>query len=143
MSKLQFVERTTNAAPVIHLSAAAFWVFAKESHVIAYLDEQTRVLLAQSRAPAAATLMTLLEQAKSEHVRKDVAVTLLGYGGIHATGDRGPLVSIGIGAGPGYIIDLTGPGGDETARFQHVGPAGGVAYPAAMIDVSPDEAEDE
>jgi hypothetical protein len=125
-----------DAAAKAGLSREAFCRALKQHHVIEYLDQQTRVLLAQSRAPAAATLMTLLQQARSEHVRKDVAVTLLGYGGIHATGDRGPLVSVAFGAGPGYLIDLRGPGGDETARFQHVGPAGGVAYPAAMIDVS-------
>ena len=132
------------AAEKAGLTRERFCRALKESHVIEYLDQQTRVLLAQSRAPAAAQLMTLLQQARSEHVRKDVAVTLLGYSGIHATGDRGPLVSIGIGAGPGYIIDLSGPGGDETARFQHVGPAGGVIYdrkPASIIDVSPNEAE--
>ena len=108
--------------------------------MIEYLDEQTRVLLAQSRAPAAATLMRLLDQAKSEHVRKDVAVTLLGYSGIHATGDRGPLVSIGIGAGAGYIIDLRGPG-DHTAQLHEVGPVGGVVVDRherrPLIDVTP------
>jgi hypothetical protein len=136
-----------DAAEKAGLTRERFCRALKESHVIEYLDQQTRVLLAQSRAPAAATLMTLLQQARSEHVRKDVAVTLLGYGGIHATGDRGPLVSVAFGAGPGYLIDLRSPGGDETARFQHVGPAGGVIYDRDnrqdTIDVVPNAPEDE
>src|ERR1035437_7294404 len=45
----------------------------KESHVIDYLTAQTRVLLAHSQGPAEATMLRLLEQAKSEHVQKDVA----------------------------------------------------------------------
>ncbi|MBR1249189.1 hypothetical protein JQ609_19955 [Bradyrhizobium sp. AUGA SZCCT0169] len=120
-----------DAAEKAGLTRERFCRALKESHVIEYLDGQTRVLLAQSRAPAAATLMTLLEQAKSEHVRKDVATTLLGYSGFHATGDRGPIVNIGIGAGAGYIIDLSGPG-DHTPRLHEVGPAGGV-----VIDATP------
>jgi hypothetical protein len=116
------------AAEKAGLTRERFCRALKESHVIEYLDQQTRVLLAQSRAPAAATLMTLLEQARSEHVRKDVAVTLLGYSGIHATGDRGPLVSIGIGVAPGYIIDLSGPHGDQNADRSHISTVGGVLY---------------
>jgi hypothetical protein len=132
------------AAHIAGLSREAFCRALKQHHVIEYLDQQTRVLLAQSRAPAAATLMTLLEQARSEHVRKDVAVTLLGYSGFHHTGDRGPLVSVAVGAGPGYLIDLRGPGGDETARFQQVGPGGGVVYDRepAMIDVLPSKPDE-
>jgi hypothetical protein len=130
------------AAERAGLTRERFCRALKESHVIEYLDGQTRVLLAQSRAPAAATLMTLLAQAKSEHVRKDVAVTLLGYSGIHATGDRGPLVSIGIGNGAGYVIDLSGPG-DQTARLQESGLGGGVVFDrrGPMIDVTPSVAE--
>jgi hypothetical protein len=98
--------------------------------------------LAQSRAPAAATLMTLLEQARSEHVRKDVAVTLLGYSGIHAGIASGPVVNIGIGAGVGYIIDLSGPPGDQNGSRSHLSAVGGVIYdhePAALVDVTPED----
>lgn len=128
------------AAEKAGLTRERFCRALKESHVIEYLDQQTRVLLAQSRAPAAATLMTLLEQAKSEHVRKDVATTLLGYSGIHATGERGPLVTIGIGGGAGYIIDLRGPGGEPVNGSDKIGPAGGVLDRdrGPMIDVTPE-----
>lgn len=128
------------AAEKAGLTRERFCRALKESHVIEYLDGATRVLLAQSRAPAAATLMTLLEQGKSEHVRKDVAVTLLGYSGIHATGDRGPLVSIGIGGGVGYVIDLRGRD-DHPTDLDQLGPGGGVLLDRNMRDVTPGAAE--
>jgi hypothetical protein len=115
----------------------------KESHVLEYLDQQTRVLLAQSRAPAAATLMTLLEQGKSEHVRKDVATTLLGYSGFHANGARGPLINLNIGCAPGYIIDLSRPG-QQQDNPGGLSSIGGVIYgheQPALIDVTPGAAE--
>jgi hypothetical protein len=86
--------------------------------------------------------MTLLEQARSEHVRKDVAVTLLGYSGIHAGIASGPVVNIGIGAGVGYIIDLSGPPGDQNGSRSHLSAVGGVIYdhePAALVDVTPED----
>ena len=130
------------AAEKAGLTRERFCRALKESHVIEYLDGQTRVLLAQSRAPAAATLLMLLEQAKSEHVRKDVAVTLLGYSGIHATGERVPLVTIGLGAGPGYVLDFSTKGNADVVT--DIGVAGGVIYdrvPASMMAVSPSAAE--
>jgi hypothetical protein len=77
----------------------------KESHVIDYVTAQTRVLLAQSQAPAAATMLRLLDQAKSEHVQKDVAIHLLGINGHKPAADPATLVNINIRAG--YVIDLT------------------------------------
>ncbi|KRR09571.1 hypothetical protein CQ12_13875 [Bradyrhizobium jicamae] len=82
----------------------------KEVKVQEYRDRQTRVSLANASITAAATLNWLLEHAKSEHCRKDVAVTLLGYSGVHANPTSGPVVNIGIGGGVGYVIDLSGPG---------------------------------
>jgi hypothetical protein len=77
----------------------------KESHVVEYLTAQTRVLLAQSQAPAAATMLRLLDQAKSEHVQKDVAIHLLGINGHKPAAEPTTLVNISIRAG--YVIDLT------------------------------------
>jgi hypothetical protein len=77
----------------------------KESHVIEYLTAQTRVLLAQSQAPAAATMLRLLDQAKSEHVQKDVAIHLLGISGHKLAAD--PITSVNINIQAGYVIDLT------------------------------------
>lgn len=128
------------AAEKAGLTRERFCRALKEDHVIEYLDRQTRVLLAQSRAPAAATLMTLLEQAKSEHVRKDVATTLLGYNGIHAGIASGPVVNIGIGGGIGYIIDLSGAPQPGVIPSSNIGPGGGVVYEheAPLIDVTPE-----
>jgi hypothetical protein len=77
----------------------------KESHVVEYLTAQTRVLLAQSQAPAAATMLRLLDQAKSEHVQKDVAIHLLGINGHKPAAEPATLVNINIRAG--YVIDLS------------------------------------
>ena len=77
----------------------------KESHVVEYLTAQTRVLLAQSQAPAAATMLRLLDQAKSEHVQKDVAIHLLGINGHKPAAEPVALVNISIKAG--YVIDLS------------------------------------
>jgi hypothetical protein len=77
----------------------------KESHVVEYLTAQTRVLLAQSQAPAAATMLRLLDQAKSEHVQKDVAIHLLGINGHKPAAEPAALVNINIRAG--YVIDLS------------------------------------
>jgi len=77
----------------------------KELHVIAYLEQQTRVALARSQAPAAATLFRLLDQAASEHVQKDVAIHLLNIAGHKPKADAQVSVNIDIKAG--YVIDLT------------------------------------
>ena len=89
----------------------------KESHVAAYLSAQTHVLLAQSQAPAAATMLRLLDQAKSEHVMKDVAIHLLGINGHKPTAD--PVTQVNINFRAGYVIDLS----DDP--------------PVKMIDVTP------
>jgi hypothetical protein len=77
----------------------------KESHVLEYIAQQTRVLLAQSQALAAATMLRLLDEAKSEHVMKDVAIHLLGISGHKPAADPSTLVNVNIAAG--YVIDLT------------------------------------
>lgn len=105
-----------DAAEKAGLTRERFCRALKESHVIGRLELAVKRQLATSAAPAAGTLLTLLTEAKSEHVRKDCAQTILGMNGIHATGERGPLVSIGIGGGPGYILDLRIPGGGRRYR---------------------------
>jgi hypothetical protein len=89
----------------------------KENHVVEYLTAQTRVLLAQSQAPAAATMLRLLDQAKSEHVQKDVAIHLLGISGHKPAGEPAALVNINIRAG--YVIDLSD---DRPAKVVDVTP---------------------
>src|SRR4051794_8229106 len=70
-----------DAAERANLSREALSRALKQDHVLAYVQEQTRVLLATSQASAAAVMLELLDDAKSEHVRKDVAVHLLGIAG--------------------------------------------------------------
>ena len=89
----------------------------KEDHVLEYVQAQTRVLLAQSQAPAAATMLRLLDQAKSEHVQKDVAIHLLGIAGHKPAADPAAVVNVNIKAG--YVIDLS----DDPARTIDVTPA--------------------
>jgi hypothetical protein len=85
--------------------------------VVEYMTAQTRVLLATSQAPTAATMLRLLDGAKSEHVQKDVAIHLLGISGHKPAAEPTALVNINIRAG--YVIDLS----DDP--------------PAKVIDVTP------
>jgi hypothetical protein len=79
----------------------------KESHVLDYIAQQTRVLLAQSQAPAAATMLRLLDEGKSEHVVKDVAIHLLGIAG-HKPANHSQ-VSVNVDVKAGFVIDLSEP----------------------------------
>src|ERR1700692_4205523 len=88
-----------DAAARANLSPERLSRALKESHVVEYLTAQTRVLLAQSQAPAAATMLRLLEEAKSEHVMKDVAIHLLAINGHKPAAEPAALVSINIKAG--------------------------------------------
>jgi hypothetical protein len=78
----------------------------KESHVLEYIAQQTRVLLTQSQAPAAATMLRLLDEAKSEHVMKDVAIHLLGISGHKVAADPSTNINLNVQAA-GYVILLT------------------------------------
>lgn len=77
----------------------------KESHVITYLEQQTRVSIARLQAPAAGRLAHLLANAQSEHVQKDIAIHTLSIAGIKPRADAQVSVNIDIKAG--YVIDLT------------------------------------
>jgi hypothetical protein len=109
----------------------------KESHVLEYVAQQTRVLLAQSQAPAAATMLRLLDQAKSEHVQKDVAIHLLGINGHKPAADPTTLVNIAIKAG--YVIDLTDEPHD--ARTIDVTPSRTSHPLPSQVDRSPVQAD--
>jgi hypothetical protein len=50
-------------------------------------------------------MLRLLDEAKSEHVMKDVAIHLLGISGHKPAADPSTLVNVNIAAG--YVIDLT------------------------------------
>lgn len=93
----------------------------RKVHVAAYLEQQTRVMLAQLQAPAAGTLARLMDSAASEHVQNDVAKHVLAIAGHKPRADAQVSVNIDIKAG--YVIDLREP--DERAnapaqRIAHV-----------------------
>jgi hypothetical protein len=77
----------------------------REHHVLSYIEQQTRVVLSRSQAPAAATLIRLATDAASEHVQKDAAIHLLAMAGHKPKADAQVSVNIDIKAG--YVIDLT------------------------------------
>jgi hypothetical protein len=100
----------------------------KQHHVIGHLERATAQILATSRAPAAATLLKLLTEARSEHVQKDCATTLLGINGISAVGERGPIVSINL-QPAGYVV-----------RLRHIEDADLTDGVQRVVDVKPNEA---
>lgn len=77
----------------------------RESHVLAYIEQQTRVALSRSQAPAAATLIRLATDAASEHVQKDAAIHLLNIAGHKPAPSTQVSVNVEIKAG--YVIDLS------------------------------------
>jgi hypothetical protein len=82
----------------------------RKVHIAAYLEQQTRVALAQLQAPAVGTLARLMAEASSEHVQNDVAKHVLAIAGHKPKADAQVSVNIDIKAG--YVIDLT----DEAKR---------------------------
>jgi hypothetical protein len=129
-----------DAAEKVGLTRERLCRALKEDHVIRRLELAVKRQLAMSAAPAAGTLLNLLTEARSEHVRKDCATTILGMNGVHASGQRAPLVSIGIGGGPGYILDLRVGGGTppDTSGISEVGGVLLDEDPARkLIDVTP------
>ena len=77
----------------------------RESHVLTYMEQQTRIALSRSQAPAAATLIRLATDAASEHVQKDAAIHLLNMAGHKPRQDAQVAVNIEIKAG--YVIDIS------------------------------------
>lgn len=77
----------------------------RKPEILAFIEQETRVALSRSQAPAAATLIRLATDAASEHVQKDAAIHLLAMNGHKPKADAQVSVNIDIKAG--YVIDLT------------------------------------
>jgi hypothetical protein len=77
----------------------------RKVHVATYLEQQTRVTLAQLQVPAVGTLARLMAEGASEHVQNDVAKHVLAIAGHKPRADAQVSVNIDIKAG--YVIDLT------------------------------------
>jgi hypothetical protein len=131
----------------------------KKDKIRVYLARRTSETIAASQLPATATVLRLLESAKSEHVMFDAAKHMMALNGYHAN-PTAPGVNINIGgASAGYIIQLAAPG-DEVLEGE-VGPNGGVQFgrklsdterrtgqlipqhPGRTIDVSPNRAAEQ
>jgi len=79
----------------------------RKIHVATYLEQQTRIALSRSQAPAAATLIRLATHASSEHVQKDAAIHLLNIAGHKPRAEAQVSVNVEIKAG--YVLDLREP----------------------------------
>jgi hypothetical protein len=131
----------------------------KKDKIRVYLARRTSETIAASQLPATATVLRLLENAKSEHVMFDAAKHMMALNGYHAN-PTAPGVNINIGGtSTGYIIQLAGP---DTEVFEgEVSDVGGVQYgrpmtdterrtgvlertrPGPLIDVTPNRRDDE
>jgi hypothetical protein len=78
----------------------------KKDKIRAFVTRRTRETIAASQLPATATVLRLLENARSEHVQFDAAKHMMALNGYHAN-PSAPGVNINIGGDrPGYIIQL-------------------------------------
>lgn len=89
----------------------------RKPEVVAYLEQETRAALTRSQAPAAATMLRLLDQAQSEHVQKDVAIHLLALNGHKPANTQQVSVSVDIKAG--FVIDLSEPAQQPVIDVSH------------------------
>jgi hypothetical protein len=104
----------------------------KSARIQAFIARRTRETIAASQLPATATVLRLLEGAKSEHVQFDAATHMMALNGYHAN-PSAPGVNINIsGEKPGYIIQLAKPN-DEILEGA-VGDAGGVLIGRRLTD---------
>jgi hypothetical protein len=91
------------AAKQVGLSEQHLSRMLHRPQIQAFLASETRKSIASAQAPAAGTLIGLL-QADSEHVRKDVAIHVLKVAGISPP--EGPVISNNTLLISGYAIDL-------------------------------------
>ena len=98
----------------------------KSERIRVYVARRTRETIAASQLPATATVLRLLESARSEHVQFDAAKHMMALNGYHAS-PQAPGVSINIGSAPaGYIIKLASK--DAEVFEGEISEVGGVQY---------------
>jgi hypothetical protein len=131
----------------------------RKDKIRVYVARRTSEAIAASQLPATATVLRLMENAKSEHVQFDAAQHMLGLNGYHAN-PSAPGVNINIGDTPsGYIIRLGS--ADAEVYEGQISSVGGVEYgrkltdeerrtgqlipshPGTMIDVTPNRRDDD
>jgi hypothetical protein len=95
----------TAAAERVGMTRAHLCSMLGQPHIVAFIARETRKTLATAQAPAAATLVRLLE-AQSETVQANVAERLLAIAGIQP--DATTRLSVSVDVRAGYVIDLSG-----------------------------------
>lgn len=105
------------AAEQANLSREGLSKALSKVHVASYLEQQTRVALSRSQAPAAATLIRLATDAASEHVQKDAAIHLLNIAGHKPRQDA--QVSVNVQVKAGFVIDLSEPDKPAAMTIEH------------------------
>jgi hypothetical protein len=86
-----------------HLSRAL-----REPHVQAFCERRVRENIGVAQMRAVRVLEHLMDNGKSEHVRRDVARYFTELAGYVVRSDvRGPLVNVNVATAPGYVIDLS------------------------------------
>lgn len=104
----------------------------KSERIRAFVTRRTAETIAAAQLPATATVLRLLEGAKSEHVQFDAAKHMLALNG-HRVSD-GPSVNVNIGSGaPGYVIMLANRD-SEIYEGDVTEGVGGVVYGRKMSD---------
>jgi hypothetical protein len=105
----------------------------KSERIRAYVARRTRETIAAAQLPATATVLRLLESAKSEHVQLQASEFMLRLNGLHAN-PSAPGVSVNIGGGApiGYIITL---GRKDAEVFEgEISEVGGMLVGRRMTD---------
>ena len=77
-----------------------------EAHVQAWIARKIQKTIGTAQMRAATVLTQLMDDAKSEHVRKDASEFFLGLAGHVVRRDAAPAINIGVNVIPGYHIDL-------------------------------------
>ncbi|MGM4885327.1 hypothetical protein AB8A20_08115 [Tardiphaga sp. 604_B6_N1_1] len=95
----------------------------KSDRIRAFLARRTAETIAAGVLPATATVLRLVESAKSEHVQLDAAKHLMALSGYSPARD-GASVTINAGGSVGYVIMLAG--NDAEVLEGNIGQAGGV-----------------
>ena len=102
----------------------------KSERIRVYVARRTRETIAASQLPATATVLRLLESARSEHVQFDAAKHMMALNGYHAS-PQAPGVTINTG-NVGYVIRLATSGAEVFEG--EISDVGGVLIGRRMTD---------
>ena len=92
------------AAAIVGLNRSHLCKTLRKPHVRSYLESRTRDAIVGMQTQAAGVVQRLLGGAKSEHVMKDVALSVLGMNGMRPV--EATAVRVNVDIAPGYVIKL-------------------------------------